>query len=144
MPLDATDGASAPRRLSVPAPGPNPTQRPQGSLRRFTCDDLLRFNNINMDVLTETVRRPPQGSTRGQSIDLPTKPHHTTHQQYNMGFYLQYLATWPEYFQVEEAPHGTGRLTSYSALHCVVGWCVREPPRGPSIDPRAESVPLCT
>ena len=27
----------------------------QGTLRRFTCDDLLRFNNINMDVLTETV-----------------------------------------------------------------------------------------
>jgi hypothetical protein len=26
-----------------------------GSLRRFTCDDLLRFNNINLDVLTETV-----------------------------------------------------------------------------------------
>jgi hypothetical protein len=24
--------------------------------RRFTCDDLLRFNNVNLDVLTETVR----------------------------------------------------------------------------------------
>lgn len=24
--------------------------------RRFTCDDLFTFNNINLDVLTETVR----------------------------------------------------------------------------------------
>jgi len=56
-------------------------------LRRFTCDDLLRFNNVNLDVLTET---------------------------YNLGFYLQYLSTWPEYFLVEEAPHAGGkRLTSY-------------------------------
>lgn len=56
-------------------------------MRRFTCDDLLRFNNVNLDVLTET---------------------------YNLGFYLQYLSTWPEYFLVEEAPHGGGkRLTSY-------------------------------
>ncbi|CAM9832890.1 unnamed protein product, partial [Choristocarpus tenellus] len=48
--------------------------------RRFCCDDLLKFNNINLDVLTET---------------------------YNMPFYLQYLATWPEYFLVEESPDGT-------------------------------------
>lgn len=27
--------------------------------------------------------------------------------QYNMSFYLQYLATWPEYFLVKEAPDGT-------------------------------------
>ncbi len=54
-------------------------------MRRFTCDDLLRFNNVNLDVLTET---------------------------YNMGFYLQYLATWPEFFLAEEAPH-TGKLSSY-------------------------------
>jgi hypothetical protein len=25
--------------------------------RKFTCDDLLKFNDINLDVLTETVRR---------------------------------------------------------------------------------------
>ncbi|CAN0061776.1 unnamed protein product [Laminaria digitata] len=23
--------------------------------RRFCCDDLLKFNNVNLDVLTETV-----------------------------------------------------------------------------------------
>ncbi len=70
------------------------------TLRPFTCDDLFRFNNINMDPLTET---------------------------YGVGFYLQYLARWelaiwkvmlvlwhtlsalfrwPEYFLAAEAPSG--------------------------------------
>ncbi|CAB1119592.1 unnamed protein product [Ectocarpus sp. 8 AP-2014] len=48
--------------------------------RRFRCDDLLKFNNVNLDVLTET---------------------------YNMPFYLQYLTTWPEYFLIKESPDGT-------------------------------------
>lgn len=41
--------------------------------------DLFKFNNINLDVLTET---------------------------YNMPFYLQYLSNWPESFLVAEAPDG--------------------------------------
>ena len=49
------------------------------TLRQFTCDDLFRFNPINLDPLTET---------------------------YGIGFYLQYLARWPEYFVVAEAPSG--------------------------------------
>ncbi|XP_015492216.1 N-alpha-acetyltransferase 20 isoform X2 [Parus major] len=49
------------------------------TLRAFTCDDLFRFNNINLDPLTET---------------------------YGIPFYLQYLAHWPEYFIVAEAPGG--------------------------------------
>jgi hypothetical protein len=28
----------------------------QATLRRFTCDDMFRFNSVNLDVLTETVR----------------------------------------------------------------------------------------
>eukprot|EP01027_Heterolobosea_sp_BB2_P011352 GEZU01016527.1.p1 GENE.GEZU01016527.1~~GEZU01016527.1.p1 ORF type:complete len:174 (-),score=31.06 GEZU01016527.1:233-754(-) len=48
-------------------------------LRRFVADDLFRFNNVNLDVLTET---------------------------YNLPFYYQYLAQWPEYFFVSEAPDG--------------------------------------
>ncbi|NWX91771.1 NAA20 acetyltransferase, partial [Nothoprocta pentlandii] len=55
------------------------------SLRAFTCDDLFRFNNINLDPLTET---------------------------YGIPFYLQYLAHWPEYFIVAEAPGG--ELMGYS------------------------------
>ena len=49
------------------------------TLRQFTCDDMFRFNPINLDPLTET---------------------------YGVGFYLQYMARWPEYFVVAEAPDG--------------------------------------
>lgn len=52
--------------------------------RSFKLEDLFKFNNINLDVLTET---------------------------YNTSFYYTYLATWPEYFKVIEAP--SGRLMSY-------------------------------
>ena len=60
-------------------------QQTMSTTRRFKCADLFKFNNINLDVLTET---------------------------YNMPFYLQYLAKWPEYFVVEEAPNG--KLMGYS------------------------------
>ncbi|TPX50333.1 hypothetical protein SeLEV6574_g00952 [Synchytrium endobioticum] len=49
------------------------------ALRRFVADDLFRFNNINLDPLTET---------------------------YNLSFYLQYLAQWPDYFVAAESPSG--------------------------------------
>ncbi|KAL4442463.1 hypothetical protein ABPG77_005047 [Micractinium sp. CCAP 211/92] len=47
------------------------------SLRRFTAHDLLQFNNVNLDYFTET---------------------------YNLNFYLDYLARWPEYCQMAEGP----------------------------------------
>ncbi|KAK9806271.1 hypothetical protein WJX72_007971 [[Myrmecia] bisecta] len=47
------------------------------SLRRFTCHDLFTFNNVNLDYFTET---------------------------YNLPFYLQYLAKWPEYCLMAEGP----------------------------------------
>ncbi|UYV74597.1 NAA20 [Cordylochernes scorpioides] len=53
------------------------------TVRPFTCDDMFRFNNVNLDPLTET-------------LDV----------QYGLAFYLQYLSHWPEYFQVAEAPNG--------------------------------------
>lgn len=40
---------------------------------------MFRFNNVNLDPLTET---------------------------YGLPFYMQYLAHWPEYFQVAESPSG--------------------------------------
>jgi len=40
-------------------------------------NDLFRFNNVNLDILTET---------------------------FNMPFYLQYMSRWPELFTVAEAP----------------------------------------
>ncbi|EIE19634.1 catalytic subunit of N-acetyltransferase [Coccomyxa subellipsoidea C-169] len=45
------------------------------TLRRFTCDDLFTFNSVNLDFFTET---------------------------YNLPFYLQYLANWPEYCLMAE------------------------------------------
>jgi N-terminal acetyltransferase B complex catalytic subunit len=47
------------------------------SMRRFSTFDLLKFNNVNLDPLTET---------------------------YNMGFYLQYLAKWPQYCFMATGP----------------------------------------
>ncbi|XP_062085719.1 N-terminal acetyltransferase B complex catalytic subunit NAA20 isoform X1 [Humulus lupulus] len=47
------------------------------TIRRFCCNDLLRFASVNFDHLTET---------------------------FNMSFYMTYLARWPDYFHVAEAP----------------------------------------
>ncbi|BES99587.1 Transferases [Nesidiocoris tenuis] len=49
------------------------------TLRPFCAADLLKINEINLDPLTET---------------------------YGMQFYMQYLAHWPEYFQIAVAPNG--------------------------------------
>lgn len=49
------------------------------TIRQFKLDDLLTFNNVNLDILTET---------------------------YNFSFYLSYMAHWPESFMVAKAPHG--------------------------------------
>ena len=54
------------------------------STRPFEIDDLFRFNNVNLDVLTET---------------------------YNMSFYLQYMSTSPELFTVATSPDGS--ITGY-------------------------------
>jgi len=50
------------------------------TLRPFVCSDMFKFNSVNLDPLTET---------------------------YGLSFYLQYLARWPEYFQVAESPSGS-------------------------------------
>ena len=39
-----------------------------------------------------------------------------THYQYGLGFYMQYLAHWPEYFQVAESPNG--EIMGYSKFWC--------------------------
>jgi N-terminal acetyltransferase B complex catalytic subunit len=49
------------------------------TIRPFQAADLFRFNNINLDPLTET---------------------------YNVSFYLQYLGRWPEYCEMALGPHG--------------------------------------
>ena len=62
----------------------SPGLSPMTSLRGMTCADLFAFNEVNLDALTET---------------------------YHMPFYQQYLATWPEYCVVAEAPGA--RLMGY-------------------------------
>ncbi|CAH1790971.1 unnamed protein product [Owenia fusiformis] len=54
------------------------------TIRPFTCDDMFKFNSVNLDRLTET---------------------------YGLPFYMQYLARWPEFFQVAESP--TGQIMGY-------------------------------
>ncbi|GKY98492.1 N-acetyltransferase 5 [Mayamaea pseudoterrestris] len=50
------------------------------TLRQFRIEDCLKFNQVNLDVLTET---------------------------YNGSFYMSYLSKWPESFVVAESPHGS-------------------------------------
>ncbi|TFK30293.1 N-acetyltransferase [Coprinopsis marcescibilis] len=53
-------------------------------LRPFKATDLFKFNNINLDLWTET---------------------------YGLGFYLSYLSRWPDLCCVQEAP--SGRMMGY-------------------------------
>ncbi|KAJ7574677.1 N-acetyltransferase [Mycena floridula] len=48
-------------------------------LRPFKASDMFKFNNVNLDIWTET---------------------------YNIGFYLNYLSTWPDLCCVQAAPSG--------------------------------------
>ncbi|TDL24892.1 N-acetyltransferase [Rickenella mellea] len=54
------------------------------TLRAFRATDLFKFNNINLDIWTET---------------------------YGIGFYLNYLSRWPDLCSAQEAPNG--RLMGY-------------------------------
>eukprot|EP00039_Didymoeca_costata_P014427 m.233306 g.233306 ORF g.233306 m.233306 type:complete len:182 (-) comp16023_c0_seq2:36-581(-) len=49
------------------------------TVREFHCEDLFKFNRVNLDPLTET---------------------------YNLSFYFNYLAKWPDYFSVAESASG--------------------------------------
>ncbi|KZP10881.1 N-acetyltransferase [Athelia psychrophila] len=53
-------------------------------LRPFRATDMFKFNNINLDIWTET---------------------------YGIGFYLSYLGRWPDLCCVQEAPGG--RMMGY-------------------------------
>ena len=54
------------------------------TMRRFQPEDMFRFNNVNLDRLTET---------------------------YHVGFYLSYLSEWPDIFYLTETP--SGKIMSY-------------------------------
>merc|ERR1712137_446499 len=46
--------------------------------RSFTCDDLFHCNAVNLGTLTEN---------------------------FNLGFYMQYLAQWPDFFSIHQHPN---------------------------------------
>ena len=50
---------------------------------------MFKFNNVNLDYYTET---------------------------YNIPFYFEYLATWPEYFYTVETPH-EGTVMGYGKFY---------------------------
>eukprot|EP00900_Chrysochromulina_parva_P003477 jgi/Chrpa1/1312/Chrysochromulina_OHIO_Genome00010784-RA len=79
---------SSERKLAGTLVGAVPERGVEGSamctMRQFSTFDVLKFNNVNLDPLTET---------------------------YNMSFYLQYLARWPEFCFTAEAP--TRRAMGY-------------------------------
>jgi N-terminal acetyltransferase B complex catalytic subunit len=59
------------------------------TIRPFKMTDLLSFNSVNLDPLTET---------------------------YNIGFYLDYYSRWPEYFTAASSPNN--KLMAYSLGKC--------------------------
>ena len=87
-----------------------------------TGADLFKFNNVNLDVLTETVRTTPthkrEPSTHCSHNLLTAIWLRRALPQYDMRFYYQYLTTWPEYFKVQQAP--SGRIMGYGTyMPCV-------------------------
>jgi len=57
------------------------------SIEEFCCEDLLKYNQVNFDPLTET---------------------------YGISFYMSYMARWPEYFKKAVSVDGT--IVGYSKL----------------------------
>ncbi|KAJ7972785.1 N-alpha-acetyltransferase [Quillaja saponaria] len=68
------------------------------TIRRFCCNDLLRFASVNLDHLTET---------------------------FNMSFYMTYLARWPDYFNVAEGS-GNRIMATYLGLLGNGQWALDE------------------
>lgn len=58
--------------------------------------DLFRFNNVNLDPYTETYHMGIVCLVMQRLLSMS---------RHLAGFYMQYLATWPEYFTVAEAPN---------------------------------------
>lgn len=111
------------------------------TMREFTCDDLFKFNNVNMDKLTETVclsliiykinkydyvdvvyvfkiRFGYCQKMKNNLFFWSTLIKNVVFMQYNLGFYLQYITTWPDFNYTVEAPDG--RIQGYSTWTCGV------------------------
>ncbi|KAF5744200.1 hypothetical protein HS088_TW08G00798 [Tripterygium wilfordii] len=80
------------------------------TIRRFCCNDLLRFASVNLDHLTETVSLLLlllyflQFYLINNCVNQWILSSLFEVKQFNMSFYMTYLARWPDYFHVAEAP----------------------------------------
>ena len=78
------------------------------SIRPFEPKDLFRFNAVNFDRFTETVRRwqaPLKPAQRCWRILMHARA------QFGVHYYLSYLARWPEYCWTSTGPNGN--VTGY-------------------------------
>lgn len=105
------------------------------TVRPFKLTDLFQFNNVNLDPLTETVRAAWRCGSAGceHRRAHSSRAPRSAHAQYNMVFYMQYLAKWPNYFIATRAP-GSKRLTGYGKTRLF-----SKPRAVPQFHPRAQS-----
>lgn len=91
--------------------------REMTTIRRFCCNDLLRFASVNLDHLTETVRSFLFSRFLFIFLNFSASLWGiigSLYVQFNMSFYMTYLARWPDYFHVAEGPRS--RVMGYSEL----------------------------
>lgn len=106
------------------------------TLRPFTADDMFRFNNVYPQACSAClVVFTPTFSPSFPFSCLPRSNLDSLTETYNLSFYLQYLARWPDYFSVSEAPNGT--LMGYSAPVFGFSSCLFQRPAQSWARPRA-------
>lgn len=88
------------------------------TLRPFRCTDMFSFNNvyvvkcISFEFTTSAIQKRLYICRNHfcRNLDPLTET-------YGLAFYMQYLARWPEYFQVAESP--SGEIMGYSRFYRV-------------------------
>lgn len=69
------------------------------TLRQFTMDDLLKFNNINLDILTETYNMSFVSSLARQLSFCHSRMNtQSFHLFFVVAQYMAYMSRWPESF----------------------------------------------
>ena len=83
-----------------------PIVKTMSTTRRFELEDIFSFARVNLDIFTETVRLIGQCCLSLSSWPSLSACDPDWWLQYNMNFYLHYLAQHPEYFDLVESPNG--------------------------------------
>lgn len=82
------------------------------TIRPFTCEDMLYFNNV-LVILSLTITLIFKSLL--SLFDYYFRNLDPLTETYGLSFYTQYLAHWPEFFQVAESP--SGEIMGYSKRH---------------------------